>query len=52
MARARDQLRRELGSLIVRGASQLLEREVDARAHERLIERLAEDIARGSQPAG
>ena len=51
-ARARDQLRRELGGLIVRGASQLLEREVDARAHERLIERLAEDIARGSEPAG
>jgi F-type H+-transporting ATPase subunit b len=51
-ARARDQLRRELGPLIVRGASQLLEREVDERAHAQLIERLAEDIARGPQPAG
>jgi F-type H+-transporting ATPase subunit b len=50
--RARDQLRRELGALIVQGASQLLEREVDAHAHERLIERLAEDIARGPQPVG
>ncbi len=46
-ARVRDQLRRELGALVVRGASQLLEREIDARAHERLLERLAEDIARG-----
>jgi F-type H+-transporting ATPase subunit b len=45
-ARVRDQLRRELGALVVRGASQLLEREIDARAHEQLIERLAEDIAR------
>jgi F-type H+-transporting ATPase subunit b len=46
-ARVRDQLRRELGALVVRGASQLLEREIDPRAHERLLERLAEDIARG-----
>jgi F-type H+-transporting ATPase subunit b len=50
-ARALDQLRRELGTLVVRGAAQLLEREVDARTHERLLERLAQDIERGPQPA-
>src|SRR6185437_2709315 len=31
-ARAREQLRREFGALVVRGASQLLEREIDPRA--------------------
>ena len=46
-ARARDELRREFGSLVVRGASQLLEREIDPRAHAQLIERLTEEIARG-----
>ncbi|HEX4024818.1 MAG TPA: F0F1 ATP synthase subunit B [Steroidobacteraceae bacterium] len=45
-ARARDELRREYGALVVQGASQLLEREVDARAHAQLIDRLAEQIAR------
>ena len=45
--RVRDQLRREFGALVVRGASQLLEREIDARAHAQLIERLTEEIARG-----
>ena len=49
--RLRGDLRREVGALVVQGASQLLEREIDARAHERLLERLAEDIERGSQPA-
>ncbi len=49
--RLRGELRREVGALVVQGASQLLEREIDARAHERLLERLAEDIERGSQPA-
>src|SRR6185437_12246372 len=43
--RARDALRREFGSLVVRGASQLLEREIDARAHAQLIERLTDEIA-------
>lgn len=45
--RVRDQLRREFGALVVRGASQLLEREIDARAHAQLIDRLTEEIARG-----
>jgi F-type H+-transporting ATPase subunit b len=46
-ARARDALRGEFGELVVRGASQLLEREIDARAHAQLIERLTQEIARG-----
>lgn len=46
-ARARDALRREFGALVVRGASQLLEREIDAKAHAQLIERLTQEIARG-----
>jgi len=46
-ARARDELRREYGTLVMQGVSQLLEREVDAHAHAQLIERLAERIARG-----
>jgi F-type H+-transporting ATPase subunit b len=46
-ARARDALRREFGALVVRGASQLLEREIDPQAHAQLIERLTDEIARG-----
>jgi F-type H+-transporting ATPase subunit b len=46
-ARARDELRRDFGALVVVGASQLLEREVDAKAHAQLIDRLAQQIARG-----
>ncbi len=46
-ARARDALRSEFGALVVRGASQLLEREIDARAHAQLIARLTDEIARG-----
>ncbi|MFO1427116.1 MAG: F0F1 ATP synthase subunit B [Steroidobacteraceae bacterium] len=45
--RVRDQLRREYGSLVVAGASRLLEREVDAKAHAQLLDKLAEEIARG-----
>ncbi|MEZ5497991.1 MAG: F0F1 ATP synthase subunit B [Steroidobacteraceae bacterium] len=46
--RARDALRREVGGLVVAGAAQLLQREVDAKSHADLIDRLAADIARGS----
>ena len=45
--RARDELRREFGSLVVAGASQLLEREVDVKSHAQLIDKLAAEIARG-----
>lgn len=43
-ARARDQLRQDVGRLAVAGASRLLEREVDPQAHADLIERLAREI--------
>lgn len=45
--RASEQLRREFGTLVVKAASQLVEREVDAATHAKLLERLADDIARG-----
>jgi F-type H+-transporting ATPase subunit b len=43
-ARARDSLRKDVGSLAVAGASRLLEREIDPRAHADLIEKLAREI--------
>jgi F-type H+-transporting ATPase subunit b len=45
--RARSQLRQEVAKLVVIGTSQLLGREVDARAHADLLEKLALDIERG-----
>src|SRR4026209_2203601 len=47
--RARDQLRKEVASLAVAGASRLLEREIDPKAHADLIEQPARAIetARG-----
>jgi F0F1-type ATP synthase membrane subunit b/b' len=33
--------------MVVAGASRLLEREVDAKAHAQLIDKLADEIARG-----
>jgi len=44
--RAREQLRREVAALAVAGASRLLEREIDAKAHAELLEKLALDIER------
>ena len=43
-ARARDQLRKEVATLAVAGASRLLEREIDPKAHADLIEQLAREI--------
>jgi F-type H+-transporting ATPase subunit b len=43
-ARARDQLSQDVGRLAVAGASRLLEREIDPKAHADLIERLAREI--------
>ena len=43
-ARARDQLRKDVGTLAVAGASRLLQREIDPKAHADLIEQLARDI--------
>jgi F-type H+-transporting ATPase subunit b len=46
-SRAREGLAREVGKLAVEGASRLLEREVDAKTHAELLDRLAAEIARG-----
>ena len=46
-SRAREGLAREVGRLAVEGASRLLEREVDPRAHAALLDKLAAEIARG-----
>jgi F-type H+-transporting ATPase subunit b len=43
-SRARDELRQDVGRLAVAGASRLLEREIDPKAHAELIERLAREI--------
>ena len=43
-ARARDALRKDVAQLAVAGASRLLEREVDAKTHADLIEKLAREI--------
>jgi len=45
--RALDQLRKEFGTMVVAGASRLLEREVDAKTHAQLLDKLADEIARG-----
>ena len=46
-ARARGELRTEVGKLALAGASQLLKREVDAKAHAQLLEELSARIAAG-----
>ena len=43
-SRARESLRREIGGIAVAAASKLLEREIDPRAHEELISKLAAQI--------
>jgi F-type H+-transporting ATPase subunit b len=43
-SRARDVLRRDVAQLAVAGASRLLEREIDPKAHADLIEKLAREI--------
>ena len=42
--RARESLRREIGGIAVAAASKLLEREIDAGAHQELISKLAAQI--------
>jgi len=42
--RARESLRREVGGMVVAAASKLLEREIDADAHQDLISKLAAQI--------
>jgi F-type H+-transporting ATPase subunit b len=43
-SRARDALRKDVARLAVAGASRLLEREIDPKAHAELIEKLATEI--------
>ena len=43
-SRARESLRREIGGIAVAAASKLLEREIDPRAHQELISKLAAQI--------
>jgi F-type H+-transporting ATPase subunit b len=43
-ARARDVLRKDVATLAVAGASRLLEREIDPKAHAELIEKFAREI--------
>jgi F-type H+-transporting ATPase subunit b len=45
--RAREGLRQEVGKLAVEGASRLLGREIDAKAHAELLDQLATEVARG-----
>ena len=45
--RAREQLRKEVATLAVSGASKLLGREIDAKAHADLLDKLALEIERG-----
>lgn len=47
MSRARTQLSQEVATLAVAGASRLLGREIDAKAHADLLEKLAQEIERG-----
>lgn len=47
-SRAREQLRKEVVSLAVVGASRLLNKEIDARVHAELLDQLAGEIERGS----
>jgi len=43
-ARAKEQLRQQVGSLAVAAAAKLLEREIDARAHEALLNEFAAQL--------
>ena len=45
--RAREGLRQEVGKLAVDGASRLLGREIDPKAHADLLDELAAEVARG-----
>jgi F-type H+-transporting ATPase subunit b len=45
--RAREGLRQEVGKLAVEGASRLLGREIDAKTHADLLDKLAAEVAHG-----
>ena len=46
-SRAREQLSKEVGRLAIEGASRLLGREIDAKTHAELLDKLAAEVARG-----
>jgi F-type H+-transporting ATPase subunit b len=46
-SRARETLAREVGKLAVEGASRLLGREIDAKTHAELLDKLAAEVANG-----
>ena len=50
--RARDKLRKEVAALAVTGASRLLGREVDAKAHAALLDELAAELEKQAQARG
>ena len=50
--RARDSLRKEVSALALAGAAKLLGREVDAQAHAKLLDELAEQLEKGAQDRG
>jgi F-type H+-transporting ATPase subunit b len=50
--RARDNLRKEVAALAVTGASQLLGREVDAKAHAALLDELAAELEKQAPARG
>lgn len=45
--RAREELRKQVGAIALTGASKLLGREIDAKAHADLLDQLAVEIERG-----
>lgn len=51
-SRARDGLRREVAALALAGASKVLGREVDAKAHARLLDELAAELEKGASARG
>src|SRR5688572_13666754 len=51
-ARARDALRREVATLALAGATQVLGREVDAKAHAQLLDELAAELEKQAQQHG
>ena len=44
IAQAREQLRQEVAELVVTGAEKILQKEVDAKAHEKLLNSLVQSI--------
>ncbi|MGR3984544.1 MAG: F0F1 ATP synthase subunit B [Gammaproteobacteria bacterium] len=52
MSKAREALRAEVGELAVAGARQILQREIDPKAHAELLGQLAAKLSAPAQPRG